>query len=94
MRNQEHTITNTKAYVDGFNKGHALCIHQKKLTSMTASLIKTLSGNIFENDFTIGLHDGYQEGFKSMKKELVKQRQKEFEVLHQDKERTHERDID
>lgn len=90
MADQEKQITDTKAYVQGYNRGHELCIHQKKLTSMTAAMIRSLISRSFHDSYHQGLQDGYQEGFKSVKKELQKQRSEDFERLKEEKAREQE----
>ena len=83
MSTNTTSVTDLRAYEDGFNKGIELIEKHKKLLSVTASFIKSLMYKEYSKSFTQGVVDGWDFGFRKQKEILQEQARQRFEERQQ-----------
>lgn len=69
-------IQDLKAYTEGYNKGFQAAEANRKLTSINASIVKSVFYQDYVKDFYTGVADGWQHSF-DQKKQKVKSNAKE-----------------
>lgn len=66
-------VRDVKSYSEGFNKGFEAAETNRKLTSITASIIKSVFYQQYHDSFYMGVADGWQHSFNKKKQQLKSQ---------------------
>lgn len=81
-----HQITDAEAYKRGFERGYTLCLSMKKLSREFSAVLKSVVSKDFQHSYGIGLQEGYNEGFRNVKKELAQQKLEEHQMRQQNQQ--------
>ncbi|MEO1263248.1 MAG: hypothetical protein AAFZ15_30840 [Bacteroidota bacterium] len=77
-RNNFQEITNVKAFLAGFNAGHELCMNEKRLSKPVSVLLNSLLERDYNTSYQAGIHQGYAEGIKTKKLQLLKDKRGQY----------------
>ena len=73
MSTRNIKVRDVKSYSEGFNKGYQAAEANRKLTSITASIMKSVFYQDYHDSFYMGVADGWQHSFDQKKQQLKKE---------------------
>ena len=73
MSTRNIKVRDVKSYSEGFNKGFQAAEANRKLTSITASIMKSVFYQDYHDSFYMGVSDGWQHSFDLKKRQLKAQ---------------------